>query len=869
MPAYIDGPIHDGFETIDLGQFSSGDRKADLSTEMTEALEHAPTGECVCWGIPFLVGTTAVVSRGQVDIPFGPIKAKWLVFLHVTDKGETAPEADGFYRPMRGFGNLNQPAAQYRMSYSDDTHIDVEIRRRYQIGAFSRIWGENCFEAVAMKKPVPVRPHHEQARRSWGISQTRASANDAGPWVSWLWCWENPHPEKEITGVSLVPGPVPVVLHGITAGRVEERPVRWLSRRKALIDLSAFPDAGEFDPQLDENGLYGQIRLDMGQVISAQRQPLYPNDTWEQTDNNFQPEVSPSGVLVEYTAHPDARFHLPNGKKVSVRDLSGSSRNDPVISVGEAKRRITVRALDRLTGKAVPVKLHVHGEHGEYCAPVDRHRIPNPAWFEDYSTDFVHMPAAESAGPNGLPLGRHYCTYIPGESVIDVPEGRIFIEVSKGYEIKPVRMVADITRDTAEVVVDIETVLPWRKRGWVSSDTHVHFLSPPTALMEGSAEGVNLVNLLASQWGELMTNVGDFDGETTLGSREAGGDGEYLVRVGTENRQHVMGHISLLGYEGSIIAPMTTGGPDESALGDPIGILLTEWAEMCKRQNGVVVIPHFPGPRLENAATIVRGMADGVEMTSWGNLYGGINPYSLSDWYRYLNCGYPVAAVGGTDKMSASTAVGTVRTYVRLSEDTPFSLDAWKAAIRSGETFVTYGPLLEFSVEGKSMGMTANLGRAGGTVAVEYEVASCTVPVVQLDLIINGHVAESVSVDRKDVYDVKGAWNIQVEKSSWCALLVRGRYEGKPEMIAAHSSAVFIEVEGSSLYVEEDALTILEQIEGALAYVNTIGTKAETKRFKEMQLVLESAHRQVHNKMHEMGYFHGHNAVHDHPEHSK
>jgi len=28
-------------------------------------------------------------------------------------------------------------------------------------------------------------------------------------------------------------------------------------------------------------------------------------------------------------------------------------------------------------------------------------------------------------------------------------------------------------------------------------------------------------------------------------------------------------------------------------------------------------------------------------------------PYSLSDWYRYLNCGYLVAAVGGTDKMSA------------------------------------------------------------------------------------------------------------------------------------------------------------------------------------------------------------------------
>jgi hypothetical protein len=128
----------------------------------------------------------------------------------------------------------------------------------------------------------------------------------------------------------------------------------------------------------------------------------------------------------------------------------------------------------------------------------------------------------------------------------------------------------------------------------VTADTHVHFLSPMSALLEGAAEGVNVVNLLASQWGELMTNVGDFDGQNTWGSRENGGDGEYLVRVGTENRQHVLGHISLLGYRGRIIAPMTTGGPDESAIGDPIEILLTEWARQCKQQGGLVVLPHFP-----------------------------------------------------------------------------------------------------------------------------------------------------------------------------------------------------------------------------------------------------------------------------------
>jgi hypothetical protein len=106
-----------------------------------------------------------------------------------------------------------------------------------------------------------------------------------------------------------------------------------------------------------------------------------------------------------------------------------------------------------------------------------------------------------------------------------------------------------------------------------------------------------------------------------------------------------------------------------------------------------------------------------------------------------------------------------------------------------------------------------------------------------------------------------------VDKSSWLALLVRGCYADKPEIIAAHSSPVMVNVEGTEMMAAADALTILEQIEGALAFFNTIGTRAEIKAYKRMQMVLESAHRSLHNRMHRLGYFHNHSAVTDHPEH--
>ncbi|MFC1462952.1 CehA/McbA family metallohydrolase, partial [Verrucomicrobiota bacterium] len=601
----------------------------------------------------------------------------------------------------------------------------------------------------------------------------------------------------------------------------------------------------------DEIAQRAHIDIDLGQIISAQPRPLYENRSWSRTYNNKLPAVSSRDLLVEYTAHQDAAFTLANGRRVKARTLNESGKSGSLTVVASARRPVTLRVVEKGSRKPVPVKLHIHGEAGEYLAPIDRHRIPNTAWFEDYSVDFSHG-------------GTHSCTYIPGETRLDLPLGRVYVEIAKGFEIKPLRRVFRVGPRTQEIVVELDKVLRWRERGWVSADTHVHFLSTGSALLEGAGEGVNVVNLLASQWGELMTNVGDFDGKTTIGARESGGDGEHLVRVGTENRQHVLGHISLLGYEGGIIAPMTTGGPDESALGDPLACLLTEWAEQCRRQRGVVIIPHFPFPRLEHAATIVNGLADGIEMTSWNDLYGGIDPYSLADWYRYLNCGYFVAAVGGTDKMNAMTAVGTVRTYARLAPDQPFTYDAWKAAIRTGHTFVTYGPLLEFAVDGRSPGSDIKMSRNGGTVDIAWEAASTTVPMTRVELIVNGEVRESQSVS---AWQAAGNWSVKVESSSWLALLIRGGYRDKHELIAAHSSPVMVHVRGSRFLAAADALTILDQIEGALAYVDTIARRHDAATIKRMRLVLTGAHRRLHNRMHQQGLYHDHTPAADHPEH--
>jgi hypothetical protein len=216
--------------------------------------------------------------------------------------------------------------------------------------------------------------------------------------------------------------------------------------------------------------------------------------------------------------------------------------------------------------------------------------------------------------------------------------------------------------------------------------------------------------------------------------------------------------------------------------------------------------------------------------------------------------------------MSADTAVGTVRTYAQLDPEQPFTYDGWKEAVRKACTFVTYGPLMEMEVDGQPMGSRIAMTRSGGTVAVTWKVASVTVPMSKVELIVNGVVRDGREVDSASA---RGTFRLKLEKSSWIALLVRGRYPDKPEMIAAHSSPVMIELEGIPVMADADAMTILEQIEGALAFLDALGTRAETKRYKAMRMVLTSAHRDLHNRMHQQGHYHKHSPVDHHEEHGE
>ncbi|MCL2158460.1 MAG: CehA/McbA family metallohydrolase, partial [Oscillospiraceae bacterium] len=635
-----------------------------------------PTGENTYWGIPFDCGDGAICAnenQNALTLDFEGFFAQYVIFLHAAKTPEQPTDEYGIIKNFRGSIPLMELICEYIIKYADGQEASLPIRSRMEINDMRTHWGQAAFLAKPHMRSRSFESATDdiyagrKAERAWGESQTLVDGD--GNWEGnyWLYAFKNPNPDKKIEGIELKSKSGEVFLFAVTAGETLAHPLCYGRRQKAQLELAG-----------NSNNPFDLIDIDLGHIISVTPQVSYDNASWEKSEPTENPKKEEGKYIVEFDAHDEAILYLGESRApLAFKDMA----KNPDIYINPAEQAVKVKVCDE-GGVPVPVKIHAHGAAGEYLPPKNRHRLPNPYWFEDYSTDYTR--------------DWHWCTYIDGTAEYNLPTGEVFFEVSKGFEIEPLRQRVEITPETSEVKITLKRMVNWRAKGWVTADTHVHFLSPQTALLEAEAEGVNVVNLLASQWGELFTNIGDFTGA----GETIKANGEYMVRVGTENRQHILGHISLLGYEGAMILPLTTGGPDESAQGDPVETTLTQWAAQCKKQNGLVILPHFPNPRAENAAAIVSELIDGVEVTKLGT--AGINPHYLSDWYRYLNCGYHLAAIGGTDKMSASTAVGEMRTYAKL--DGVLSYQSWKEAVLAGRTFVTSGALVDMKIEGTDMG---------------------------------------------------------------------------------------------------------------------------------------------------------------------
>ncbi len=801
-------------------------------------------------GMPFDLGqpdaaNVLLLDQNDVVLDLGSVHAGYLIFLHAVEDRITNYADD--LADFAVDGNLvGDAVADYVLEFEDGESVVTPIRRRFAIQQSHIGWGASPFEAIPATAHEIVNSVSEEIQLGrmpstlYGRGETRhESTRNRSRGQLWLYALPNPHPDRPICRLRLVAGSERVAVYGLSSTTLQDHPLRAGVRRKLRLALPG-------GVALNRLGEVDDIAIDLGYVISARTALDYDHERWLNADPNVQPTPAENAVIIEYSAHPAARLYVGEGEQRHFYELS-KLNGEGIAEIAPAHRPVRLRIVEKGSGQPVSVRLHLHGAAGEYLSPRNRHRRVNGYWFEDNYGEFVNR------------LNQY--SYVDGDVDVDLPLGPVYVEISRGYEVKPLRTVVEVTADTDELVFELERVLHWREAGWVTADTHVHFLSPQTALLEGEAEGVNVVNLLASQWGEMFSNATDFDGKTTIGAKEFGGDGEFLVRVGTENRMQVLGHISLLGYSGRMINPLCTGGPSESAIGDPQELVMAEWAQRCIDQGGLVVMPHGPNPQGERAADIVLGLVHAIEMMTFNPYNAQISPYGIADWYRFLNLGYHVPVCGGSDKMAASSLLGGVRTYTHLGER-EFTYENWMTATKAGNTFVTVGPLVEIGVDGHRPGSTLHLPASGGTVEVTWKVDSVSMPVDAVEIVVGGLAVESTQVAH--LLSASGSARLRVDGSTWIALRVRGSYNDNPDDIAAHTSAVQVIVGDAPIYSPTDAAAVLDQIEGSIAYLDVLAPHTNAARLRQMRSILEGAYNRLHQRMHRNGVFHDHSAPQNH-----
>ena len=556
------------------------------------------------------------------------------------------------------------------------------------------------------------------------------------------------------------------------------------------------------------------VSLDLGQVIRTRPAPTrLGEDAWPRDSipgwGSVRRQASQSSSIVEVAMAADASL-VVDGQAIPARQLpiDGRARRFGGISIEPlppASRRVDVEIVDATTGRPMAGRVHVRAADGRYLPPLGHREEVNPGLNEDTGADLV--------------LGGTTYAYVPGRFAIDLPLGTVHVEAARGFGYRPMRRSVEVADIEGPLVLPLEPVDGPTGDGWVAADCHVHFISPSSALLQAQAEGVGVVNLLATQWGDHHTSIVDLP-MVALQDPTA----RHLVVMGSENRQNMLGHIGLLGASEAVL-PMASGGAPEGRLGDPLGWLMADWADAARAQHGLAVAVHFPLPYAEVAADIVAGKIEAVEMQA---LTPRVDGPSIREWYRFLDCGFRLPIVGGTDKMTAEIPLGAIRTYARLDEGGPLSFERWADAVRSGRTFVTSGPFVELAVDGQQPGDTVRLGRGGGTVEVKA-TATAALPVIDgIELIHDGTVVASAGA-RAGTDHIDLAERVRVTRGGWLAVRVTSSeliQSAFATAMGAHTSPVYLEVPGRPTFDADDAAVIATIIDGARTWVESVAPVA-------------------------------------------
>jgi len=420
-----------------------------------------------------------------------------------------------------------------------------------------------------------------------------------------------------------------------------------------------------------------------------------------------------------------------------------------------------------------------------------------------------------------------------GDENFAAPAGKVELEVMKGFEYGVQRPSVEVKAGIQQQVVvrlsRLPTVHPEGER-WVSSDLHVHMNYGGTynnasidLVRAAESENLQIVNNLIVNKEQRFPDI-DLSGAGLDPTSTA----QQLVLHGQEFHTSYWGHRGLLGIRGHILLPGYAGYPNTAAAS--LYPMNADVYDMAHAQGAVVGAVHpfdeAPDPFAKPAQRITDelpvdaalGKLDYMEIVGFSD-----HRATAAVWYRLLNLGFRIPAGAGTDAManfaSLRGPIGMNRVYARVAAG-PVTIERFLDALKSGRTFATNGPLLDFSLGDVEVGGELSFDEPQENVPFRAQLQSI-VPVDHVQVVCNGVVVKSLigegggdSEGPADKAYVSGT--VPLKESGWCVLRAssdKAEYPVLDNYVYATTSPIYVTIGGKKPTSPEDVKYFVAWIE--------------------------------------------------------
>lgn len=502
-------------------------------------------------------------------------------------------------------------------------------------------------------------------------------------------------------------------------------------------------------------------------------------------------------------AQRDAAKQTTPDREPEVHRLPGATRIGlPAVVKKDAGGTLKLKVVDAVTKQPVFCRIDVVGADGNHYEPTNNPLAP---W------SLHRLGNRLGKGPFRYYGWFFYCN---GTCDVALPAGTARVQVWKGFEFESVIVKPTVVKGkTVSVSVQLKRSADMAARGWYFGDTHIHLerrnkTDDQRALDLAAAEDIRFAHILCMNNPRTYKPTMDaqiWHQTQGLGKKSERFRGPYGIASGQEYRCGTFGHICFVRGSRLVDADGLKTDPNNWPV---FGLVADELHSL-----GGYAFHAHGGYEKEIYADFAQRATDGVELLQFA-VYRGIG---LEGWYHILNAGFRFPAVGASD-YPYCRAFGDCRTYCRLDHGKP-TFESWNRAAAAGKSFVTTGPLLEVTVDGKHPGDTISRRTGRQELHVTVQLTSPVAPVDEITIIEGGQVRSRRKLTNADrIGPMTWKTTITVNGSTWLAVRAFAKSRAGRENVEAHTNPIYVSLDGGKPRSRKSLAWLIAKLDERIAF---------------------------------------------------